>query len=228
MMKFQKKLVLDNTTLSDTAFFHSSHTACIDACLTGCLRQLVKLTCRLDRYLSLRKETRFIKHRLNYFRKQITNGCLLTADKTSRTTSWPLLIKATTAHSAAFENPANDRSNELSGRSVLCVGGRMTLYPGYGQLVESFGGNFLSFRGNPNDHLDHLRQLLNTADAVICPVDCINHEAFFVVKQYCRHSGKPCVMLDRSALNTFRQGINILAHWVAEKQATHSSSAEKV
>lgn len=226
MMKFQKKLVLDNTTLSSTAFFHSSHTACIDACLTGCLRQLEKLTCRLGRHLLFRKEIQFIKHRLDYFRKQITND-YLTSDNTPRTTSWPLLIKATTVHPATFENPANDRSNELSGRSVLCVGGRMTLYPGYRQLVESFGGNFLSFRGNPNDHLEHLRQLLNIADAVICPIDCVNHEAFFVVKQYCRHSGKPCVMLDRSALNTFRQGINILAHWVAKKPATHSSSVEK-
>lgn len=226
MMKFQKKLVLDNTTLSDTAFFRSSHTAYIDARLTGYLYYLERLACRLGHYLLLlRKKSPLIKHRLRYFRKQITSGGL-TSDKTPRTTHWPLLIKATTAHSVAVEDPITSRS-KLSGRSVLCVGGRMALYPGYGQLIASFSGNFLSFRGDSNDHLDNLRQLLNIADIVICPVDCVNHEAFFVAKQYCQHSGKPCVMLDRSALNTFRKGIDILAHMAAEKPTTHSLIGKK-
>ena len=225
MMKFQKKLVLDNTTLSDTVFFRSSHAACIDACLACCLQHLEKLTCRLSHYLVLRKRTQFIKHRLYHFSKKIIN-VRLTSDKTSQTINWPSLIKATTAHHTAFENPANDRSNELSGRSVLCGGGRMTLYPKYSQLIENSGGNFLTFRGDANDHLGNLLQLLNKTDMVICPVDCVNHEAFFVVKHYCQYSGKPCVLLDRSALNTFHRGINILANMIARESTIHSS-AEK-
>ncbi|HEU4855388.1 MAG TPA: DUF2325 domain-containing protein, partial [Nitrosospira sp.] len=57
----------------------------------------------------------------------------------------------------------------------------------------------------------HLPVLLDHADMVVCPMDCVNHTVFFTVKRYCRRSGKPCVLLDRSSLSTFRKGIATLA-----------------
>ncbi len=100
---------------------------------------------------------------------------------------------------------------DLAGRCVLCVGGRAALYLEYRRVVETAGGNLLIYRSDQQGDADRLPTLLNRADALVCPVDCINHEAFFAVKRYCKHSGKPCALLARSDLPTFRKGVEALA-----------------
>ncbi len=100
---------------------------------------------------------------------------------------------------------------DLAGRRVLCVGGRAALYPEYRRMVEASGGRLLIYRRGPSHGGDHLPALLDHADLVVCPVDCVNHCTYFAVKRYCKYSGKPCVLLDRSGLSTFRKGMATLA-----------------
>lgn len=100
---------------------------------------------------------------------------------------------------------------DLAGRRVLCVGGRAALYPEYHRMVEASGGRLLIYRRGPLHGGDHLPALLDHADLVVCPVDCVNHHTYFTVKRYCKYSGKPCVLLDRSGLPTFRKGVAMLA-----------------
>lgn len=100
---------------------------------------------------------------------------------------------------------------DLAGRCVLCVGGRAALYPEYRRMVEASGGKLLIYRRAPLHGGDHLPALLDHADLVVCPVDCVNHYTYFTVKRYCKYSGKPCVLLDRSGLPTFRKGMATLA-----------------
>lgn len=134
---------------------------------------------------------------------------------------WTPLIKAnttlpsvacTSSHCICNEIRINHRTicPELSEKYVLCIGGRGRLYPEYRCLVESLGGNLLIYRGNQKGDTDHLPTLLTCADMVICPVDCVNHETYFAVKYFCKKSGKPCALLDRSDLPTFRKGIETL------------------
>lgn len=104
---------------------------------------------------------------------------------------------------------------DLSGRCVLCVGGRAALYPEYRRLVETTGGNLLIYRSSPQNDGNQLPALLSRADMVVCPVDCVNHHTYFSVKRYCKYSGKPCILLDRSGLPTFRKGVATLAALVA-------------
>lgn len=99
----------------------------------------------------------------------------------------------------------------LAGRQILCVGGRAKLYPEYRRLIETSGGSLLIYRNGPQNGLDHLPTLLARADMVVCPVDCVNHHTYFTVKRCCKRSGKACVLLDRSGLSTFRQGVAALA-----------------
>lgn len=115
------------------------------------------------------------------------------------------LIKSTTY----IENCS--ATHDLTGRSILCVGGRAKHYPIYRHLVEASGGRLMTFHGNANDSIDQLLEQLEEADMLICPVDCVNHEAYFTTKHYCKRSGKPCVLLDRSQIATFKNGIEILA-----------------
>ena len=101
--------------------------------------------------------------------------------------------------------------HHLAGQSVLCVGGRAALYPNYHQLIEAAGGHFMVFRGGIQDNSQCLLALLACVDSIICPVDCINHEDFFTVKRYCQHTGKNCIMLERSDLTTFGKAVETLA-----------------
>lgn len=123
---------------------------------------------------------------------------------------WMPIIKATTQ----IEN-SNTRYS-LKGRSILCVGGQAKHYPAYHALVKAADGHLLTFHGNSNDCIEQLHKLLERVDMVICPIDCINHEAYFIVKRYCQYSGKHCALLDRSQTTVFQKGIEKLASLIAK------------
>lgn len=139
----------------------------------------------------------------------------------AETDGFPLIRESAPPGSFSFEPSPSAVSGEkedgacegsgIGGRCVLCVGGRAALYPDYRRAVEASGGKLVIYRNMPQGPGHHLPVLLDHADMVVCPVDCVNHTAFFTVKRYCRHSGKPCVLLDRSNLSTFRKGIAALA-----------------
>jgi hypothetical protein len=63
---------------------------------------------------------------------------------------------------------------------------------------------------SPSTQPDQLNKLLDQAHMVICPVDCISHEDFFLVKNYCALTGKICTFLARSTLLNFQQGLKML------------------
>ena len=147
---------------------------------------------------------------------------LATEVSTTYGTDWMPLVKATTKqaaiiHSSTLDNESCDEKQvgcsnhfNLAGKCVLCVGGKARLYHEYRRLVETSEGNLIIYRGDQKDDIAHLHQSLIRADMVVCPVDCVNHEVYFTVKRYCKHTGKPCVLLDRSNLPTFRVGVEML------------------
>lgn len=213
-MKFLKKLALADIASSDTPSpYCPSDFARTDIFLSYCLHSLEKLTYRLSQYLLIRKRTQSLQLASDQLGKKITRTRL--SLKQSHVIDWAPLIKATSAIKncdARNKKPA-DAINDcpLAGRSVLCVGGRRKLYPEYAQLVENSGGHLITFHGDQNDPLSSLPKLLEEADLVISPIDCVNHEAFLMMKHYCKYSGKPCILLDRSEARTFCLGINLLS-----------------
>ncbi len=131
--------------------------------------------------------------------------------------SQPRLIKTLPAEKYNIIRPvsAQDEHN-LSGQSVLCIGGRISLYTEYEQFTHKMGAHFMSFHGAPDDiPIERLLQLLEKTDMIVCPIDCINHQVFIIVKCYCQLSEKPCVLLDKSTLTAFQQGIHTLANWAS-------------
>ncbi|MER2511089.1 MAG: DUF2325 domain-containing protein [Nitrosomonas ureae] len=145
------------------------------------------------------------------------------ATKDSRIVNWAPLIKASSSIEIIDDTNHDGQTgkyynNPLNGKTILCVGGKIKLYPEYSQIVKNSGGAFISFHGDSNDSLDNLFLLMEkTADMIICPVDCVNHTVFQTIKYYCKSSGKPCVLLDRSAINSFIMGVRMLALMMAEK-----------
>jgi hypothetical protein len=127
------------------------------------------------------------------------------------------------ASMTALEHYACDRKKavmkgnfDLEARKVLCVGGKAALYPEYRRLVEASGATLFFYRSDPRPARgQRLSKLLAQADMVVCPVDCINHEAYFTAKRYCKYSGTPYVVLDRSDISTFRKGVATLTELAA-------------
>ena len=127
--------------------------------------------------------------------------------QTPNTNSIPII--KSTAHK---KNNQFSINNNLNKQSVLCVGGLKKFYLQYHQLTSNLNGSLVTFHGGIHDCLSKLHPLLETTDLIICPVDCINHECFFIVKYYCKYSGKPCVLLDHAWPTTFQAGLKMLAN----------------
>lgn len=211
-MKFLKKLALANTsgTIPHDHFTASEST---DTFVSCCLRIFTKLS-------------RAWQRRVEHVNPKITRPRRI-SNKSIPVVDWAPLVKAAYLTEADRKcRQAGHQYNsgcQLAGRSVLCVGGRIRLYPEYSQLVKSCGGFFMGLHGGSHDHLEDLPKLLKQADMIICPIDCVNHEAFFTVKHYCKHSGKPCVLLAHSEANTFKAGIGTLVAMTVSGQSQSCS-----
>ncbi len=99
---------------------------------------------------------------------------------------------------------------DLSGRRILCVGGRGSLSGHYRALVERCNGELVRHDGGLEDNRSRLESLLASADAVICPLDCVSHDASLRTKRFCKRHGTPCVMLKRSGIGAFALALSQL------------------
>jgi len=98
----------------------------------------------------------------------------------------------------------------LRGKCVLYVGGRSGLKGQYRLLGERFGCEVLHHDGGVEQSPQHLQQLLNRADAVVCPVDCVSHDACAMVKRMCRGSMKPVLFARSSGLSSLASSLTTL------------------
>jgi hypothetical protein len=99
----------------------------------------------------------------------------------------------------------------LSGRCILYVGGRARQCGRFRALVERQNGRFIHHDGGLHDGRLRLGSILPQADVVLCPLDCVSHDAASRVKQFCKRHGKRLVLLPRSSLAAFTRGLNELA-----------------
>ena len=109
-----------------------------------------------------------------------------------------------------IKSAQQDPKLNLNGRRILYVGGLSNLAPHLRALVERHGGQFLHYDGMHNGHTQ-LGGLLDQADAVLCPLNCISHEACGRIKQFCKQHAKPLVMLRNASLSSFSSGLRGLA-----------------
>jgi hypothetical protein len=96
-------------------------------------------------------------------------------------------------------------------RSVLCVGGRTALLAHYRNLAERAGVELIYHDGGQEDALSRLPELLSSADAVLCPTDCVSHSAYHCVKRQCRRRGTPCLFYRGSGVSGFSLALSKLA-----------------
>lgn len=122
-----------------------------------------------------------------------------------------LLFKMSTAHSCCdCDDQDTDRcpGPDLCGKTILYVGGQHSLIPRYRQLVERYGGRFVHHDGGKEVSRTVLPKMLSSADAVVCPVDCVSHDACKCVKKICKRYQKPFVMMRSSGLSSLTKGLS--------------------
>jgi hypothetical protein len=99
----------------------------------------------------------------------------------------------------------------LCGRRVLYVGGRDRQAAHFRALVERHDGTFIHHDGGLHDGRARLGGILQQADAVFCPVDCVSHDACLRLKRFCKRNAKPLVLLRSASLASFVRGLWELA-----------------
>lgn len=109
--------------------------------------------------------------------------------------------------SAAPGCPADCGSLDLCGRCVLYVGGRSSQCAHFRQLVERCNGRFIHHDGGREDAALRLGTIMNRADAILCPVDCVSHDAYNRVKRFAEQHAKRLVLMPRASLAAFARGL---------------------
>lgn len=105
---------------------------------------------------------------------------------------------------------ASEKMTGLAGRCVLCVGGRTGAIDIYRGMVERLGGRFVHHDGGVEESFHRLESNIACADAVICQAGCINHNAYWLVKDLCKKTGKPCFYTKKPSVSAFLGGLNTL------------------
>ncbi len=100
---------------------------------------------------------------------------------------------------------------DLCGRCILYVGGRQAQCAHFRALVERLNGEFIHHDGGREDGRLRLGAVLPRADAVLCPMDCISHDAMSRVKRFCERHAKRLVLLPRASLSAFARGLQEVA-----------------
>jgi hypothetical protein len=95
----------------------------------------------------------------------------------------------------------------LCGQTVLYVGGLNKMVPHYRQMVENLGGCFIHHDGGKEVSRNILPKMLITADAVLCPIDCVSHDACNCVKKMCKQNRKPFVLMRSASLSSLARGL---------------------
>lgn len=106
----------------------------------------------------------------------------------------------------------------LAGRCVLCVGGQAPLLPQYRQLAERLGLRLIHHDGGRQQRVALLPDLLEASDAVICPMDCVGHQAYYQLKNHCKQKRKPCVLTRNSGVAGFAAALARLTDGRADIQ----------
>ena len=86
---------------------------------------------------------------------------------------------------------------------ILYVGGRNSLLTQYRALAERLGIQLIHHDGGLEKSLSRLPDMINKADAVMCPTDCVSHSAYYQLKRQCKRSGKPCLLFKGAGVSGF-------------------------
>jgi len=96
---------------------------------------------------------------------------------------------------------------DLSGVTLLYVGGRTNQIPQLKDMAERTGARLLHHDGGIEHSPTLIPGLVSRADCVFFPIDCISHEAVVTIKRLCRQTGKTYEPLRTASLACLLSGL---------------------
>ena len=103
---------------------------------------------------------------------------------------------------------SSSKNIDLCNRCILFVGGLNRQSTHFRAVVEKLNGRFLHHDGGVEENSQRLTSLVSQSDAVLCPLDCVSHDAMNRIKRDCKHQGKSLQLLRQSGLATFTHGLH--------------------
>lgn len=129
------------------------------------------------------------------------------------------LIEAHLNEMVRQPTPAPELILNLSGVTILYVGGRANQIPRLRALVERAGARFLHHDGGLEHNAGLLPSLVSRADHVIFPVDCVSHDAAATIKKLCRQSGRLYQPLRSASLACLLSALPAISGRASERAA---------
>ncbi len=129
---------------------------------------------------------------------------------TERSTTAPDAPALSSRSSLCGDNNCGGKNSDLCKRCVLYVGGRNRQRARFRMLVERQNGHFIHHDGGLEESTHRLAELLPRADVVLCPLDCVSHDAVQRIVRHCKQHGKALKLLPKSSLTAFAKGLNEL------------------
>jgi hypothetical protein len=130
---------------------------------------------------------------------------------------------ATAAHPSPLQADAEQCGLQLDGSCILYVGGRCQLLPHLRARAESCNACLLHHDGGQEESLQSLGGLVDRADVVLCPIDCVSHQACLKVKALCRRRAKPFVPLRSSSATCFARALAGMQRPLFERSPVEST-----
>ncbi len=93
---------------------------------------------------------------------------------------------------------------------LLYVGGRPSAVPHLKSGAARRQAELLHHDGGIEHSLQRLEDLVEQADLVFCPVDCVSHGACLLARELCKRANKPFVPLRSASLSHFRRTLDRL------------------
>ncbi len=108
-------------------------------------------------------------------------------------------------------DPAPGGSPTAAGRAVLYLGGRSGTIDHLRRIAEEHDARFVHHDGGLEDGAQRLDSLLPSVDCVLCPIDCVSHDACLRAKKACKTLGKPFLALRSASQASFRAALRRVA-----------------
>lgn len=115
---------------------------------------------------------------------------------------------------------------DLCGQRILYVGGRERQLAHFRALVARRNGELLHHDGGRHESSAHLDALIRAADAVLCPIECVSHDACRRIKRLCKREHKPFVPLRSASLTGFADALRVIAPSPGDKGSAMSPTAD--
>ncbi|MFF9551275.1 DUF2325 domain-containing protein [Methylobacterium fujisawaense] len=164
-----------------------------------------ELMVRLDRE---RAHSEAMEEKLAILTEAATRLSADLASETAQRRAVEAELLAAEAMLAQGECPAPPRY-DLTGRTLLYVGGRPRQVAQLRRFVNDRGGALLSHDGGIEENLSLLPGLVSRSERVFFPVECISHEATNAVKRLCEAGGTPFQPVRSASLASFVHAISL-------------------